>query len=264
MKLQIIGAGVLGQATGKGFSRLGHEVTFVDSDPKVLDGLARELFYTFSGPISGTDVYFICTPERAVEEVVSEVVGVLRKHVGPHNIPVVIRSTVPPGTARRLRGELHRPILSNPEFLREAVAEFDFLNPPGIIIGVDPPDHNCVARMRELYEPFRKPLHFVNTITAELTKLAVNAYLACQISYWNQVKLLADKLGVNSQEVGMLACFGDGRVSPYGSRMHGKAYGGKCLPKDLRQLLLLSGEWLVDNSLLDAIAHVNRVYGGEG
>ena len=258
MKIQIIGAGVVGQATGKGFARLGHDVTFIDLNPHTLDGLQPE-FKTVMDATSEADIYFICTPEGVVEEAV---IGLTTIPIKPYP-PIIIRSTVPPGTASRVWRKLKRNILSNPEFLREAVAEYDFLNPPGIIIGVDwdNPQAN-IDEIRVLYEPFRRPIHYTNTATAELTKLAVNSYLACQISYWNQVKLLADKLGVNSQEVGMLACFGDGRVSPYGSRMHGKPYGGKCLPKDLLQLMDIGNQNGVDQPLLLAIYHINQLMKG--
>ena len=254
MRIQIIGAGVVGQATGKGFARLGHEVRFLDPNEEMLDRLRGEGYGANSRVAIGkADVHFVCTPEAVVGEVV--------RSWSPGRL-LVIRSTVPPGTARKLADLYEVHICSNPEFLREAVAEYEFLNPPGIIIGECCKEHGDL--LEELYKPFRKPIYRTTPEVAELTKLAVNGYLACQISYWNQVKLLADKLGINSHEVGMLATFGDDRVSVYGSRMHGRPYSGKCLPKDLNQLLDLAIDKGASPVLFEAIKGLNDfMKGGE-
>jgi len=248
LKIQVIGAGVVGQATGRGFARLGHEVYFYDVDEKVIESLEGE-GYQRGIVIRGADVYFVCVPEGVVKETVAS-------WSQPGRL-IVIRSTVPPGTAEGLAKVHTCHVCSNPEFLREAVSEYDFLNPPGIIIGACCEEHKDL--LRELYEPFRKPIQFIPRKVAELTKLCVNGYLACQISYWNQVKLLADKLGINSQEVGMLASYGDARVSTYGARMHGRPYGGKCLPKDLTQLINLSIKLGSPHYLLGSIRDINNL-----
>jgi len=171
---------------------------------------------------------------------------------------IAIRSTVSPGTNDRMFRDYGMPVCSNPEFLREGVADYEFLNPPGVIIGERCKEHGDI--LEELYKPFRRPTFRVKPIVAEMVKLVVNGYLACQVSYWNQVKILADKLGVNSQEVGMLATFGDDRVSIYGARMHGKPFGGKCLPKDLEQLIKACGTVNVQDGFFKAIEFVNGIY----
>ena len=171
--------------------------------------------------------------------------------------PVYIRSSALPGTCRRLSKRFGRHIGHNPEFLREAVAEYEFLNPPGIILGDCCEEHGRL--MHKLYEPFRVPIHHTDPATSEITKLAVNGYLACQISYWNQVKLLAEKVGVSSHQVGMLAIHCDDRVSVYGTRMHGRPYGGRCLPKDLQQLIELCHESDASAFLLEAVRDINNL-----
>lgn len=265
MKLQIVGAGVVGQATGKGFVRLGHDVYFWDINPDVVAALKRAGYQASSDTrdllTCGGDVCFVCVPETKVENVVMVLLprrweSTDKTHYRPASV-VVIRSSVPPGTNAKLRAQTGLHISSNPEFLREAVAEYDFLNPPGIIIGACCQEHEGL--LNRLYVPFRRPLYFTKPEVAELVKLAVNAYLACNISYWNQVKLLADKLGVNSHEVGMLASFGDGRVSTYGSRMHARAYGGKCLPKDLQQLIDACEKQDVTSILFSAVKEINDI-----
>jgi len=251
MRIQVIGAGVVGQATGKGFARLGHEVHFYDVQSEVALGLRREGYNAdWKLEVVKADIYFICTPEDAMKKVLRDWISTIVPS------PAVIRSTVLPRTARNLSEENHGiHICSNPEFLREAVAEYEFLNPPGIIIGECCKPHGDL--LESLYEPLRKPIYRTTCEVAELTKLAVNGYLACQISYWSQIKLIADKLKVNSHKVGMLASYGDDRVSVYGSRMHGKPYAGKCLPKDLAQLQALADRLGVKGDLLKAIKEIN-------
>jgi len=161
MKIQIIGAGVVGQATGKGFARLGHEVMFIDRNDKALDLLRSGFKVSFEPQlIHGADLYFVCVPERVVEEVISSMVKSWKEYTASPYLrkPIIIRSSVLPGTAKsimRKYGELH--ICSNPEFLREGVAEYEFLNPPGIIIGECCREHGDL--LERLYKPFRRPIY---------------------------------------------------------------------------------------------------------
>lgn len=265
MRIAIIGSGVVGQATGKMLERYGNKVVFFDKDERVVEQLKyeeKESFKTadtfnYKRCVRVSDVILVCVQEKYVGSVI-EFLSTVTDTQGL----IVIRSTVPPGTVDRLRG-IGGHICSNPEFLREAVAEYDALNPPGIIIGECCKDHGDL--LEELYKPLRKPIHRVAPIVAEMTKLAVNGYLATQISYWDQVKLLCDKLDVNSHTVGSLACFGDGRVSPYGSRMHGKTYRyTKCLPKDLKQLIDICESNNVPKQLFEAVRDVDEMMDTKG
>ena len=250
MRITIIGAGVVGQATGKGFARLGHEVTFVDLNPEVLDSLSE--FRTVMQAPGLQDIYFICVPEDEVTEAIE---GLIPRKIG--TTLIVIRSTVPPGTTRTLGYKYSSHICHNPEFLREATAEYDFLNFDGIVLGMCCGGHEAI--LRSIYTPFRRPIYFTTSEVSELAKLAVNGYLACQISYWNQLRLLADALDINSHEVGMLASSVDPRISAYGARMHGKPYSGKCLPKDLAQLQSICSSSM-NTALLRGIKSINDEY----
>lgn len=252
MEIAIIGAGVVGQATGKGFTRLGHKVTFYDLNDEATKKLREEGYnarfhdscqktdksYPYPYPY---DVVFVCVPEDCLE---------LDLWKEWYTGLFVIRSTVPLGTTRLCDHVCH-----NPEFLREAVAEYEFMNPDKIIIGECCKTHGDV--LVELYEPFHVPIVRVDTTTSELIKLASNAYLATQISFWNQIKLIADKLGVNSHVVGK-ACSLDPRISNYGASMHGLAYGGRCLVKDMAQLKQVAMKLGVHTALLDAVQDVNN------
>jgi len=256
MNVLIVGGGVVGTATGLGLQRLGHNINVVDSN--VDCRAAHEGLYV-GGPIMGeVDIVLICVPESEIDPAAFAARRPSLRQLlrGAGDPAVYIRSSVPVGTCSRLTVKSRGGHFGhNPEFLREAVAEYEFLNPPGIILGDCCEKHGRL--MNNLYEPFRVPILHTRPEVSELVKLAVNSYLACQVSFWGQIKLIGDLLGINSHEVGALASFGDSRVSIYGSRMHGRKYGGKCLPKDLAQLQLLADKLKVSSPLLKAIKEIN-------
>ena len=230
MKLHIIGVkGVVGGATYELFKRLGYEVTGSDKG----DTIDRDAY-----------VYFVCVPEDNVPEVVEHLKYIARF--------VVIRSSVVPGTCKRLStGVLH--ITHNPEFLRESIATFDEFNPARIVIGECCPKHGDIVE--ELYQPLQRPIVRTDPTTSEFAKLASNVHLSCLISYWNEIEQIARKIGVSGHQVGMIASL-DPRISTYGSRLHNK-YGGRCLPKDTQQLIDFAQNLGYDPILLKAVQKVN-------
>ena len=275
MQLLVIGGGVVGTATAQGFQRLGHHIDIVDPKKDCL--AASKGFAVWESPEKMSELdklrvelAFICTPERTVPEAIGELYKVfnpLRHSVtsgtrpSVKSFPVYIRSSVVPSTCSKLNVKYrHWHISHNPEFLREAVAEYEFLNPTGVVIGECCQGHD--EMIRSLYAPLKVPIHFIRIEESEFTKLCINGYLAAQVSFWNQVKILADSMGmgINSHRVGMLASQCDSRISPYGARMHGKPYGGHCLPKDIDQLLDLCREYAKGKpaSLFEAVKRINQ------
>jgi len=266
MNMAIIGAGVVGQATGKGFARFGYDVHFYDFNPDVVKQLKKSTYSAseHQGCAQGKpihDVIFICVPEDYLE------LDLWRDWY--RSDLWVVRSTVPVGSCEKLQKidwdtlpkqvidqeiPTHRCVCHNPEFLREQVSEFEFMNPDRVVIG------ECCKRagdiLEDLYTPFNVPIIRVDTDTSELMKLVSNAYLATQISFWNQIDLIASKLGVNSHVLGHALTL-DPRISSYGAHMHGKQYGMKCLPKDLAQLKLIGMKNGVTTVLLDAVKDIN-------
>jgi len=266
LDIAVVGSGFVGQATGRGFARFGHNVHFYDLDKNKVEKLLEEgysaSFHKTNG-ITSHDIIFICVPETCLE------FDLWNKW---YKAKVwVIRSTVPPGTTAKLHyhtNEHFMPwwlknqanpdtsicVCHNPEFLRQAFADYEFMNPDKIVIG------ECCKKsgdiLEELYKPFHIPIVRVDPTTSELIKLASNAYLSTQISFWNQIKLIADKLGVNSHIIGK-ACSLDPRISDYGASMHGSAFGGYCLPKDLAQLKTLAMQQGVTSLFLDAVKEIN-------
>ena len=228
MKIHIVGPGVVGKATGEGFARFGHQVVYTDKDDD------------HSKPEA--DVRFICTPEGVVDQVVKGIAAVREDHSY-----IVVRSTVPPGTCKRLAVETGTLIWHNPEWLREATSEMDFLNTRFAIIGDANPypngELNECPPLNELYTDMRVPIFYCLSDESEMAKIVMNGYLATQISFWNDIKDICDGIGLNSHKVARLVTL-DPRVSPYGAFAHGKPFGGKCLPKDLRTLIRLTGHGL--------------------
>lgn len=234
MRIHILGAGVVGRATGRGFERFGHEVLYSDKGD---DHAAVS-----------ADLHFICTPEGVAAEVV--------RGMALADGHIVIRSSVPPGTCDALTHALHRAIYHNPEFLREATAEADFLEAPVAILG-RPQNHLLPDSLFNLYEEMGKRCIVCFTRESELLKLLNNAHLASLISWWNEVAQLCRAVGVSSHHLACLMVQNDARISPYGALRHGAPYGGRCLPKDMGQLRGLAATLGVPTPLLNAVEKIN-------
>ena len=300
MKICVIGLGYVGAVTASCLARDGHDVLGVDLDETKLDLLRAgkspvieegidEITRTAaesgrlqvqSGIDSGLaqfDIIFICvgTPSSpngsqdltAVKRVAEEVGEALRDADG---FPVVvIRSTVYPGST----DTVIRPVLEaasgsrvgdsfglafQPEFLREGSSVKDFYNPPYTIIGTDCPKSEGV--LRQLFESF--PGEFIATPVrvAEMLKLTCNVFHALKITFANEVGRLGRSLGVDSREVMQLVCKDTSlNISPAYLRP-GFAYGGSCLPKDLRAMLYLAKSNDVEIPLMRGIQYTNELH----
>jgi UDPglucose 6-dehydrogenase len=278
-RIFIIGSGVVGTATGRGFVKAGHEVTFVDVLPSRLRELSKEgfdasarielpdeagfLFITLPTPHDGR--HYDLT---AFDSGVASVGRALAKSPVSHT--VVVRSTVPPGTTEdRVRPMLEREsgwtcgqdftLASNPEFLRAASAAEDFRFPWMTVIASR--SKRTQERLRELLAPFGGDMRvFDDPATAEFIKCAHNIYNATKISFWNEMWLVTQKLGIDHDAVASaVANSAEGSYNrEYG--IHGGApYGGVCLPKDTNCFLGFADELGVEMPLLDAVVTVNEI-----
>lgn len=241
MKLHIIGRGVVGSATGSLFSRFGYQVLYTDKGDDHAAVRAA--------------IHFVCTPEGVAPDVVRELMHGI-PWVDVPNEGVVIRSSVPPGTTAGLARELGFPFQHNPEFLREATAEADMLESQYIVIG-GPVSSRW--SLHSLYQSCGKEILWASSTETELLKLVNNAWLSTQVSFWNEVKSIADNLDVNSHHMARLMVKNDSRLSPYGALRHGQAYGGHCLPKDINQLLAVCERLGLSGDLLTAVKTVNTL-----
>lgn len=160
---------------------------------------------------------------------------------------LVIKSTVPVGTAQRLANELRREhdvdfdIVSNPEFLREGSAIENFMRPDRVVLGGT--SQHALAIMKDIYRPLyliETPIIVTDNATAELSKYASNAFLAIKIGFINEMANLADCAGVDVHDVARIVGL-DKRIGP--KFLHpGPGYGGSCLPKDTRALVSIGHE----------------------
>jgi UDPglucose 6-dehydrogenase len=174
---------------------------------------------------------------------------------------LVMKSTVPVGTGRRVRTELDARgredvgYVSNPEFLREGSAVADFREPDRVVVGGDRPDD--VERVARLYQDLHAPILTTDTASAEMIKLASNAFLATKISFINEIANVCERVGADVEEVargmGLDQRIGQSFLRP------GIGYGGSCFPKDVTALKQLAGNTGYSFQLLASVIEVNEL-----
>jgi UDPglucose 6-dehydrogenase len=275
----IIGSGVVGTATGKGFADTGHAVQFVDINQSRVEVLRREgfaasttidlsgppafIFLTVPTPSTGAG-YDLSFLDAAVHNV-----GEALRHAGAWHT-VVVRSTVPPGTCEnRVKPLLeqvsgrkvgdHFALASNPEFLRAASAREDFLMPWMTVIGSR--SRRTVERLSSLYEGFGGELRtFSSPAEAEMVKCAHNLFNATKISFWNEMWKIGQRLGVGVDQVAAtVARSAEGSINPEYGIKGGKPFGGACLPKDTQGFLGFAADLGLDMPVLEAVIRMNDV-----
>ena len=174
---------------------------------------------------------------------------------------IVDKSTVPVGTADKVRAEISKhtdfefDVVSNPEFLKEGAAINDFMKPDRVVIGA--PSVEAAEIMRELYEPFvrtENPILVMDVRSAEMTKYAANAMLATKVTFMNEIANLCERVGADVTSV-RRGIGSDSRIGP-SFLFPGVGYGGSCFPKDVRALMRTGEE---NGSTMEIIAAVDRV-----
>ena len=276
MKIVVVGVGYVGLVSAVGFASLGHEVVGVDGDDKKVEGLNRGVLPIYEEGLQslvdaarekkllrfscnvrevlpGADFCFICVgtpPKENGEADVSfvEAAVALVAEAKDAITVLVIKSTVPVGTGRRLQAS------SNPEFLREGKAVEDFLHPDRIVMGVF--DEYARSQLLNLYASFACPKVVMTPESSELTKYAANGFLATKISFINEIANVCDLVGADVREVAQ----GIGLDPRIGSQFlkAGLGYGGSCFPKDTRALHQIAGSHDYDFRLLGAVIETNR------
>jgi UDPglucose 6-dehydrogenase len=280
-RIAIIGAGVVGRATGRGFGEMGHDVIFADTDPNVVRALRREGRQAIDPAdlrLAQPSVSMICVPtpnDRDGRQDLTALSAALGA-IGPllatdaYHL-VVVRCTVLPTVTERLvvpaleawsgaKGGRDFGVCMNPEFLREATAEDDFLKPWVVVIGeLDKKSGNLLERLyRPLSRRSRAPVLRTSLRAAEMTKYAHNLFNATKISFANEMWLLSRQLGIDGDQVmAMVAQSAEAMWNPrYGIR-GGYPFGGNCLPKDTEALANLAGDLGWNVPLLQATIDIN-------
>jgi UDPglucose 6-dehydrogenase len=281
--LGIFGAGWVGLVTGACFAERGHDVVVRDVVPERIEslnsgnlpfhepGLAEliernreRLTFTLDvGELkAGTDLFFACvdTPPTASGDAnLSYVWSVIDDLGDPGQATLVMKSTVPVGTGERIRAALEQrglggvSYVSNPEFLSEGRAVKDFMSPDRIVIGSF--EEAAGDRVVALYDGFDAPIVRTSVPSAEMIKLAANAFLATRISFINEIANVSEAVGADVDEVaygmGLDRRIGTSYLNP------GIGYGGSCFPKDVSFLKLLAGNSGYHFQLVSAVIEVN-------
>jgi UDPglucose 6-dehydrogenase len=291
MKIAVVGSGYVGLVVGSCFAETGNDVICVDNDPKKISQLRKgkspiyepgleellkknlkEKRIAFTADlklaVTRSEVIFLGLPTPPMEDgsadlrhilEVSEQVG---RAMNSYKV-IVTKSTVPVGTADRIRGVIGKgtkfdfDVVSNPEFLKEGAAISDFMKPDRIVVGTRSP--RAIKVMEELYSPFVRtgnPFLVMDERSSEVTKYAANAFLATKVSFMNEIANLCDVVGADVDSVRR----GIGSDERIGTQFlfPGVGYGGSCFPKDVRALSKTAEEHAYDFRILRAVHDVNK------
>jgi GDP-mannose 6-dehydrogenase len=204
-----------------------------------------------------------------IAEVSRQIAMVLKEKGGARRLTVVYRSTIRPGSIDMLIAPIFKSILGsanlakvelvyNPEFLRESMAIKDYFNPPKIVIGTE--NGEPCATMTELYKNIQAPLFVTGYREAEITKFVDNTFHAVKVTFANEIGRVCMKLGVDPRKVHEIFVADTKlNISPYYLRPGG-AFGGSCLPKDVRALNYLSEDVGANNHLVDSLIRSNEAH----
>ena len=278
----VIGVGWVGLVTAACFAELGHEVWARDILPDKVESLVRgevpihepglpelvaqnaeRLHFTtdMADVLDHTRLLFVCVdtpPTYSGDADLSRVESVVDELGDSGEHALVMKSTVPVGTGRSI--QRRRPgtgYVSNPEFLKEGNAVADFMRPDRVVVGADGDSSEYADRVAALYASLDAPVVKTDVASAEMIKLASNAFLATKISFINEIANVSEELGADVQEV----AYGmglDARIGPKFLQA-GIGYGGSCFPKDVQALKQLAGNTGYHFQLLTAVIEVNEL-----
>ena len=299
MKISIFGMGYVGTVSGLCLASQGHEVIGVDTNatkidlmnrgscpiiekdlPRIMqEAFAQKHFRATTNPeeaIHGSEVSFVCvgTPSNGtgnqdlayVRKVCSEIGSILR---GKDGHTIVVRSTLLPGTMEeiviptleRVSGKTAGTgfnVFFNPEFMREGCSVHDFFHPAVTVIGG--PEGPALDGIREIYRPLSGPCIRTDYKVAETIKYVCNAYHALKIAFANEIGAFCKALEIDSHEVMDIFCLDEKLNISKAYLKPGFAFGGSCLPKDLRALNYKAKQLDIDVPLLGSILQANRIH----
>jgi len=285
--LAVIGAGYVGLATAAGFASLGHRVAVGEADSDRLGALQQSrlpiyepglgevvrreseagrlaFFADNARAAAGAAAVFLAVPTPEGEggsvdlsAVGRAIVSLTGAALAPA-APIVVKSSVPPGSWRKIRRMLDEagmpsPLVVNPEFLQEGRALDGVLNPHRVVVGGEDPA--AVDLVAALHEPLGAPIVRTDPTSAELIKYAANAYLATRLTFVNAVANLAEDLGADVGDV-LAGLAHDPRIGSH-YLTPGPGYGGSCFPKDVRALIAAAAEHDHDLRLFRVVVETN-------
>jgi UDPglucose 6-dehydrogenase len=292
MRITVVGTGYVGLVLGACLAETGNDVICVDKDEAKLrvlrkgrvpiyePGLAElvqrnktegRLSFTpqLARAVKASQIVFIAVGTPQGEDGSADlqhVLGVARdigRAMDGYRV-IVNKSTVPVGTAERVRAIVRREtthpfsVVSNPEFLKQGAAVDDFMKPDRVVIGAEDPRGRDL--MEALYKPFTRtgaPIMVMDCASAELCKYAANALLATRISFMNEIANVCELFGADVDRIRQ-AVGSDRRIGP-SFLFPGVGYGGSCFPKDVKALVKFAAEKKYDFKVLKAVESVNEL-----
>ncbi len=291
MHIAVVGSGYVGLVAATCLSEMGNDVICVDNNKEKIENLNKGIIpiyepglkpmierntaenrLTFTTDIGlavrKSSIIFISVGTPPGEDGSADLKHVLAvasdiaKHMDGSRI-VVNKSTVPVGTADRVREQIRKSteydvhIVSNPEFLKEGSAIDDFMKPDRVVIGTD---FNEVAEtLKELYSPFvrtNNPVLVMSNRSAEMTKYVANSLLATRISFMNEIANMCDSVGADIHDI-RIGIGSDSRIG-YSFLFPGAGFGGSCFPKDIRALQKTALQNGIELRVLKAVTDVNQ------
>ncbi|NUQ37451.1 MAG: UDP-glucose/GDP-mannose dehydrogenase family protein [Caldilineales bacterium] len=286
----VLGAGYVGLVTAACFADLGNKVTCIDIDQAKIDALnngdvpiyepglaeliqrnraAGRLLFTISYAAGLAEAEFVFvavgTPSGYDGEADLQYVRMAAESLADamdHPLIIINKSTVPVGTgdwvadiiSKRQQDPVPFYVVSNPEFLREGSAIYDFMNPDRVVLGSLHPE--AAEKVAQLHLPLRTTIQITDLRTAEMIKYASNAFLATRISFINEIATICERLGADVKEVAVGMGY-DKRIGPYFLDA-GLGFGGSCFPKDVRALEHMALIHGAHPSLLRAVLDINQ------
>ncbi len=301
MNITIIGTGYIGLVQGVIMSDLGYNITCIDNDTDKIETLKvgtpviyepeleeilkknirnNKIHFTssYSEGLKDTETVFLSVGTPAAEDGKAnlEYIEDASVNIGKNlesDCMIIVKSTVPVGTNRKIKkiiySELEKrrkknlkiSIVSNPEFLREGKAVYDFLNPDRIVIGIDSEDDkkDIQEKIYNIYSYFHKnntPIIFTTLETAELSKYASNAFLSVKISFINEMSLLSEKTDANIEDISKIMGY-DHRIGKDFLKA-GIGFGGSCFPKDTLSILNIGRENDCEMEIINSAVRINE------
>jgi UDPglucose 6-dehydrogenase len=296
MKVGVVGSGYVGLVAAACFAEMGNHVVCVDIDKEKIENLTKGIIPIYEPGLTSLvkDNYkkgslnFTTNIEDAlaVAEIIFIAVGTpmgadgsadlkfvlqVAESIGnnmKHHIVVVDKSTVPIGTADKVKEKIQKAlnnrnsdltfsVVSNPEFLKEGAAIKDFMHPDRVVVGAD--NDKAMQLLRNLYAPFTHSNdRFIgmDIRSAEMTKYAANAMLATRISFINEIANICERVGADVNQV-RIGIGSDKRIG-YQFIYPGCGYGGSCFPKDVQALVSIANDHGYNPELISSVERVNK------
>jgi UDPglucose 6-dehydrogenase len=278
----VIGVGWVGLVTAACFAELGHKVVARDILPEKVEALSRGevaihepgledllrrnaeriTFTTEMDELLGSArLLFVCVdtpPTYSGDADLSRVRAVVQELPEGSDHVLIMKSTVPAGTGQSIRRDMPElSYVSCPEFLKEGTAVADFMHPDRVVVGSDAGDEGPADAVEALYKPLGGEILRTDVASAEMIKLASNAFLATKISFINEIANVCEEVGADVGQVAKGMGL-DERIGHSFLRA-GIGYGGSCFPKDVSALKMLAGNTGYHFQLLTAVIEVNEL-----